>query len=258
MRTSIIISIISIALFASCEYDSLEQEPVPVDQNFQLKVNTSFEGAPIEIYEYYTNVEGDLMNFEQIKMYIADIRLIKEDGSEVVVSPIEYFNFEGTALTRSYSVANGNYTGIIYHVGVPTSMNGTDDPSFLINQYGSGNPLNVQNGMYWNWNNGYRFLIYEGRLDTTPTIPGDVPAFFSIHMGKDTLYTTIQVDMPMSINSTETRVFNLDWDLSKTIYTSTDTLNLRSPLESQFHGEDLNLGFRFQACFENALSHSVE
>ena len=258
MRLTIFISVLTLALFASCEYESIEQEPTPLDGNFHMRVSSSFNGSTMDLYTYYPNVKGDNMSFEQIKMYIADVRLVRTDGLEVPVTEIEYFNFEGQDQVRSFDVPAGSYSGLIYHVGVPVTMNGTDDPDFLTNQYGPGNPLNIQNGMYWNWSNGYRFAIYEGRLDTTPSIPNDVPAFFSIHMGKDTLYTTLNVDLPMQIGLDETTTFHIDWDLAKSFYTATDTLDLRSPLESQFHGEDLNLGFRFQTCFKESLSHSVE
>jgi len=235
----------------------MEEEPLE-SQNFILKVSTSFEGNDIQLYEYQTNVLGDRMNFEQVKVYLSDIRLRKFDGTDILLSEIEFFNLTGDPLERSYDVTPGDYVGITYHVGVPTALNGTDDPDFLTNQFGPGNPLNVQNGMYWTWSSGYRFAIYEGRLDTTPSIPNDIPAFFSIHLGKDTLYTTMDVDLPMSVSNTAQSTFHINWDLGKSFYSATDTLDLRNPLESQFHGEDLSLGFRFQTFFKESLTHSVE
>ncbi len=247
--------ILALVLLTNCED---EPENPSVDYNFAVKVNTTFEGQPMERFVYYDNVMGDKMSFEQVRIYLAEMSLIKSNGDEVPVTEIEFFNLEGTAETRNFNVAPGTYSGIRYHIGVPTPLNGTDDPDFLTNQYGPGNPLNVQNGMYWSWNTGYRFAIYEGRLDTTPDISNDFPAFFSIHLGKDTLYTTVDVNQSFTIEENCTTTFAVNWDLGKSFYNATDTLDLRSPLESQFHGEDLNLGFRFQACMKDALSHSVQ
>ncbi|NND93650.1 MAG: hypothetical protein HKN45_02230 [Flavobacteriales bacterium] len=251
------IALIVLVGFYSCESETIEEEPVDVP-NFELQVGTNFQGQPVELYEYYENVVGDRMNFEQILLYLSDISLIKSNGDTVYLSEIDLFDLDGPDETRTYDVPVGDYVGLVYHVGVPKRLNSMDNPDFMISIYGPDSPLNVQNGMYWAWATGYRFLIYEGRLDTTPQNPNDIPSFYSIHLGKDTLYTQIEVDFPFTVNDDDTRSFKIDWDLSRCIYDNTDTLNLRDPLESQFHGEDNELGFRFQSFLENAFDYSVE
>lgn len=137
-------------------------------------------------------------------------------------------------------------------------MNGTDNPDFLTSQYGPDSPLNVQNGMYWSWQAGYKFLIYEGRIDGTPDDDTDLPSVFSIHLGKDQYYTEIQVDLPFTISEGQTKHFGIEWDLAKSQYNDSDTLDLSLPSESQYHGAELELASRFQAILQDAFEHTVE
>ncbi|NNC84147.1 MAG: hypothetical protein HKN79_11270 [Flavobacteriales bacterium] len=251
----IIVSIV-LVFFIACESETLEE---PFDgPNFELRVDISHGDQEVELYEYYQNVAGDSMNFEQILLYLSDISLIKTNGDSVYLTEIEFFDLNGPTEVRSFDVEPGDYSGLVYHIGVPKRLNGMDNPDFMISIYGPDSPLNVANGMYWAWATGYRFLIYEGRLDTTPDVFGDVPSFYSIHLGKDTLYTQMQVDLPFSVSDEETRSFSIDWDLSRSIYDTEDTLDLRIPAESQWHGENNHLGFRFQDFLKQSFDHAVE
>jgi hypothetical protein len=242
---------------SSCEEDPEVIEPALTD-NFSIRLAPTFDGEAVELYSPYINVQGHSMSFEQLRMFLSDIRLLKSDGTEQIISEIEFFDLGDGPSTRSYEVPAANYTGIRYHIGVPPALNGTTDPDFLTSQFGPESPLNIQNGMYWSWQNGFRFLIYEGRSDATPDDSGDLPSVFSIHMGKDTLYTQIDVDLPFTVSADAQTEFEIDWNLSKSMYSATDTLQFQLPDESQFHGENLNLGFRFQDFLIAAMEHSVD
>ena len=77
-------------------------------------------------------------------------------------------------------------------------------------------------------------------------------------MGKDTLYTQIDVDLPFTVSADAQTEFEIDWNLSKSMYSASDTLQFQLPDESQFHGENLSLGFRFQDFLIEAMEHSVD
>ncbi len=247
-----------IALWISaCE--TTEPEDPAISTQLSLDVSATFEGEQMEIFENYVNVNGYDMSFEDVRLYLSDISLIKAGGELVELSTIEYFNFANLdELSRTYDVEAGDYEGVIYHIGVPQALNGTDDPDFLTSQYGPESPLNVQNGMYWSWNTGYRFLIYEGRVDGTPDDTSDFPSVFSIHLGKDQFYTEIQVALPFTITDGQTKHFNIDWDLSKSQYNDSDMIDLSLPEESQFHGDEMELATRFQALLQDAFIHSTD
>jgi hypothetical protein len=249
---------IPLVLFlVACESETIEQ-PESEQSTFSIHMAANFEGQDMEQYVYYENIQGDEMNFEQVRVYLSDIYLIHSSGDSTMVSEVEYFDLTDGPKEFTFEMTPGDYDGLVYHVGVPQRLNGMDNPDFTTSIYDAESPLNVQNGMYWAWATGYRFAIYEGRLDTTPDISGDVPAFYSLHLGKDSLYTRIEVNQDFSIPSSGDRQFNIDWDLSRCIYDETDTLNLRDPLESQFHGEDMTLGRRFRQFMSKSFSHSFE
>lgn len=246
---------------SACKSDTPECElPLEGPDATQLSIDVSatFEGEQMQIFENYENLNGYSMNFEDVRLYLSDIRLVKVGGEEIELSMIEYFNFEGEEISKVYEVEPGDYEGLIYHVGVPQEMNGTNNPDFMTSVYGPESPLNVQNGMYWGWNPGYKFLIYEGRVDGTPDDTTDLPSVFSIHLGKDQFYTAVTVDLPFTITDTQTKHFTIEWDLAKNQFNDTDNIDLSLPTESQFHGGDLELASRFQALMQDALFHSVD
>jgi len=248
-----IFSIVLLGLYA-CE----DSECPPSATQFSLDVSATFEGEPAVIFDNYVNYNGYDMSFEDLRMYLSEISLIKSGGELVALSEIEYFNFADGEASRLYDVAPGDYEGLIYHIGVPQALNGTDDPDFLTSQYGPESPLNIQNGMYWSWQAGYRFQIYEGRIDGTPDDDTDLPSVFSIHLGKDQYYTEMQVDLPFTITEGQTKHFGIEWDLAKSQYNDSDSLDLSIPAESQYHGAELELATRYQAILQDAFVHSVE
>lgn len=247
---ALIVGLFSVA----CESDPPDLEPAVLS----LDVSATFEGELVEVFENYVNVNGYDMSFEDVRLYLSGISLVKSGGELVQLSEIEYFNFGDGESSRQFEIESGDYEGLIYHVGVPQAMNGTDNPDFLTSQYGPESPLNVQNGMYWSWQAGYKFLIYEGRVDGTPDDSTDLPSVFSIHLGKDQFYTEFQVDLPFSITEGQTRHVAVEWDLAKSQYNDSDTIDLSIPAESQFHGAELELAARFQALLQDAFIHTVD
>lgn len=257
-----ILLVLILGLVACKPDDDCEDVPSDLDHNLEMRLSTSFEGADMELFIYYETVLGDSLKFEQVRLYLSDISLVRTDGELEAVSEVEFFDFDGSDELRTYSIPAGDYSGFVYHIGVPTGLNGTDDPDFLTNQFGPDHPLNINNGMYWSWSDGYRFAIYEGRIDDTPNNTTDLPHPVSIHLGKDTLYSQVEVNMPFSVGNGSVRSLNIDWDLGKSFYNESDTLDLTSSLENQFHGvvvgDPHQVGIRFLACMRDAITHSVD
>jgi hypothetical protein len=259
MKKILYLLVLGALLNSACKPDAPEPDPMEevVETRLSMDVSATFEGENVVIFQDYVNVNGYAMSFEEVRMYLSEISLVKIGGEMVELATVEYFDFDEGTISNSYEVAPGDYEGIVYHVGVPQALNGTDNPDFLVGQYGPESPLNVQNGMYWAWQTGYKFLIYEGRIDGTPDDDTDFPSVYSFHLGKDQFYTEVMVDLPFSISEGQTKHFTVDWQLDKNQYNDSDTIDLSDSSENQFHGDDLELAARFQALLHDALTHTV-
>jgi len=239
--------------------DPMPEEPLPQDPAVRLAVNSVMEGQPMQLYTEYDDINGNRISFDQLRLYISEFTLMHADGSETQIDEVSFYDLNGEqAVERVFNASPGDYAGFKYHIGVPEYLNSPANPDFSISVYDAEHPLNVNNGMYWAWASGYRFCIYDGRIDTTASDPSDISVGFSIHLGKDQYYTEVVVDEPFTIEMHEQQVIQMNWDVGKSFYSATDTLELATQAEGQFHGETSDLAPRFQNTLRASFSHDID
>ncbi len=159
---------------------------VAVNLNFAGQVN----GEDFSCGQTYMNVgttQAELTPSD-FRLYVHDVRLLTEDGTEVPVTldqdgiwqadDLAMLDFEdkggpclnGTPETRSVIAGmapEGTYTGVRFMLGVPFEANHQDNAL-------APSPLNLS-AMFWNWQGGYKFL----RMDSATSGTDD----FRIHLG---------------------------------------------------------------------------
>jgi len=227
------------------------------DSGLRLSVDANWEGEDFNFFENYLNASGYNVQLEQFKFYLSDIKLVKEDGSFVELSEIELFDFINDQKSKTFTIPEGNYSGLKYSWGVPVELNGTNNPDFDPLIYDADHPLNLDNAMYWGWSPGYRFVIFEGRYDLTPATTNDIMEGFSIHVGKDTTYYPVSaLNIPFNFQQNQNVEINLDVDFSRAFFLNGDTIDLA--IEDQSHGNNIDLAISLMDKIANATVHSVE
>lgn len=135
--------------------------------------------------------EGSPMSLNDYRFFVSNVRLITADGEEVPVeleqdgiwqyADVALLDFEdGTSLCSQTGTAEmndkvigivpeGDYTGIVFDLGVPFELNHLDTATAPA-------PLNIP-AMWWNWRTGYKFV----RIDMQ-TPQSETPQWF-IHLG---------------------------------------------------------------------------
>jgi hypothetical protein len=110
----------------------------------------------------YTNANGDQYTVSRFRYYLSNFRFRKTDGTYYTVpsdvnSDFGYFLIdEGNADSKNISIPNipaGDYDAVEFLIGVDSLRNTTGA------QTGS---LDPANGMFWSWNSGYIFVMFEG------------------------------------------------------------------------------------------------
>lgn len=244
-------------LSVSAAIVACKRDVAPANAEVTLEFRADFAGEELELFQDYINVTGYDQKVEQLKLYLSDISLVDVNGVERELSELEYFDYSSGSLQRSYSVPNGSFISLKCAIGVRQALNGTaDETTFDPAVYPPEHPLALANNMYWAWTTGYRFLIYEGRVDATPTDPNDLPHTYSIHMGRDTTYLPLQFDFE-STSGTSPLDIDLNLDVSKCIYNETDTLYLDADEDNAFHGQNIPLAMRFRTLLEQSLTVEV-
>ena len=145
----------------------------PIELRFAAVVGDQ----PFECGTSYSGLgNGAELTPKDLRFYVHDVRLLREDGGEVPVvldddgkwqnGEVALLDFEdgcgdmGNAdlNDRILGVAPaGSYTGIRFKVGVPEALNHADASL-------AGAPLNLTS-LFWNWNAGYKFIRIDGTSD---------------------------------------------------------------------------------------------
>jgi uncharacterized repeat protein (TIGR04052 family) len=159
-------------------------------------VNVTFSGQVGEQnfacgQTYSLGIKGTQIQPADFRFYVFNIRLVDTTGTELPMTleqdglwqyqNLALLDFEnkmtpcddGTTETNfvvhgSASAGSGTYTGIHFQLGVPATLNHS-------NQAVAPPPLNLS-GLFWTWMDGYKFLRTEGAT-------ADQSSAFTVHVG---------------------------------------------------------------------------
>ena len=170
-------------MIQSCKDD--EPIPVPGKSTATITFDARWNGVPFQMQQVYMDDFGNRIRADKFMNYFSFIKLVAEDGSEVVLKDFVLADFSET---NSYTaeVPPGKYTSLKFGIGVDRDYNKDQDPA----QYPSSSPLSVagSQGMFWVWNTGYIFAKFEGKADTTGTEGVELLSPIAIHAGDDFSY----------------------------------------------------------------------
>lgn len=163
-------------LITACGDDSEDtsQPTQDVEINFQALVGD----APFACGQDYSGIgsTGETLTPSDLRLYVSNVRLLNARGEEVPVElaqdgiwqyqNVALLDFEdgtgpcenGTSQTNSAVIGKvpvGEYSGIVFDLGVPADINHLDSAVMP-------SPLNLT-AMWWNWQGGYKFLRVEGK-----------------------------------------------------------------------------------------------
>ena len=218
-----------------------------LEGQLRLVPRALFNGNDFTIGEIYTDVLGHTIRVDGFKTYIAEIKAVKTDGSEVPLQGIDLINFSQDKV-YNWTIEKGDYQGIKFGIGVPEELNKDQDPS----QYASNHPLSVNGsaGMFWTWNTGYIFTKVEGKAN----LDGEMSPIldpWAYHVGEDFLYREHFLEKPFTIDEA-TEVRYLDFHVERFFFNENDTIDIGSDNITHTSG-NVPLAERFTTLFNEAI-----
>lgn len=230
--------------FVSCKK---EETTTKTSQNLNFHIHSMAGAAEINDADVFTTATGRKITFSDLRYYISNIVLIKEDGTEYPISNkvlLAGIEKEEHALGE---VPVGKYKGFKFMLGLDSATNHSDPTT-----YEAGNPLAMQTpSIHWDWNSGYIFFKAEGRVDTSAAGNLAPNHDFFYHIGMDMLAR--QIDF-------STSAFEVTADGEKFVHMNFDFLtalqNVDFTTETMTHsmGAGMPLATKiannYQAAFE--------
>ncbi len=209
-----------VTLVTGCKKENEDTAEEKVTSTINIHFENEVDGAPISSSGLiYTNPSQEAYSIDLLKYYISYISLVNDQGASVDVYEHKLIDALNTA-NNSISVKDfpdGNYTNIIFHLGVDHNHNHTGD------QAGDLDPIN---GMLWTWNTGYIFFKHEGMY----TKADGTNEALTYHLGTDPTYTEISLPLNFSLNK-EAKTIKLLFNLND-LY--------RAPVEIGFEGNNFH------------------
>lgn len=185
-----ILIIASVLFISSCKNDNNDGPKIPDgtgDNSLQITFAAKANGDDFALNDSFELAgQGFNYKFELFKFYIANLRLIRDDSTEVLLKDIALIDFwvDKPNLSIISKVDAASYIGIKFGLGVDSINNAKNPNSFLPEH-----PLSSQQGTYWDMATAYRFLLMEGRLDTVLTDSvTKYNSMFVVHTGTNQLY----------------------------------------------------------------------
>ncbi len=236
--------VIVLAVFASCNKPEGCMDPTALNYDPEAEVDKGCTYAPDEVavqmhmHQFLNGLElveesnytinGTVTALNLAQFYVSGITLVDAQGVEhtaddlyLLIKPEE----------EAYEIGNfpaGDYTKIIFSVGVDSATNHADPSVYAI-----GDPLGAQSpSMHWGWSFGYIFMRIDGEVDSDADGVPDPAGSFEMHVGEDHYLATIELDYPITIAEGNENIIHLeaDWD---TFFSGVDMVN-----DNTFHGTD--------------------
>ncbi len=229
---SFLFGIITCLSLFSCQDTPIE--PMNSENGiFEFNFLPRVGGQSFEKDIIFQNVLGQRFSLETFRLYISDLTLIGRDGEDTIIAETLLLDFieeevyktaHGEGIFKQFTVPTGNYDGIRFGIGVPSSRN-NNDPT----DYPSDHPLSVSQGMHWNWASGYKFVQIDGRIDSSNLRTGPLDLGFIYHTGTNELYREmvyLDSEHAFAIEPGSELQFKMEIDLNRFFYTDADTIDM--------------------------------
>lgn len=238
MKRIILFTFLSVFL----TYSSCKKEEEKGESTLQLDFNFQFENEEFIINQVYNYPLDYTFKIEKLLLYISDVKLIDVDGVSHDISKVIFVDSDSDENGISAIIPEGNYKSIVFSIGVPQSLNGTQNPDFDAALYDPNHPLSLSNAMYWTWNTGYRFVLLDGRINTNPLEDEDFETLLSIHTGKDYSFRTKTINLNYTAIKDNTGGIMMTFNVEDFLAGENDVIDIA--VDNQSHGTNEGLANR--------------
>lgn len=248
------IVLIGLMGLTACEPD--DDKPAGSAPQLSFVFTPYFNNTEVQIAQRFANDDGYPISVHNLAFYLSNLELIREDGTELRLSDIEIIDLRNMHRTLTFDIPAGEYSGLRFNLGVPAQLNSPANPEFSIGAFDADHPLSESNGMFWDWQGGYRFFSFDGHCDTVPNTAEFLPLSFGLHSGADTLYRILpDFDYPFQVTHSDMKVISFGINLNKLFKNGDSHIDLK--YDRQFHGSEEMIDLGIKVANNSAASFEI-
>lgn len=147
----------------------------------------TFNGQEIQSEQVIQDKTGRNFYLRDMRLYVSNLYLLRDDGGRVLLEDLALLEWPGSKSSIEAVIPQGDYQGVEFHIGLDPITN-----SALPTDFAADHPLSAEQDMHWGMLK-YRFLIFEGQVDTSAAdnLAPQTPLVY--HLGRDELYTSVTI-----------------------------------------------------------------
>jgi len=171
---------LSILLFSGCDEGG-------GSASLTVSLVPTFNGQEITSEQVITDKTGRNFYLRDMRLYISDFNILTDNGDKVLLEDLALLEWPGVKSSFQVSVPKDDYQGVEFYIGLDPVTN-----SALPTDFEASHPLSAEQDMHWGMLK-YRFLIFEGQVDTSAAgnMAPQTPLIY--HLGRDELYTKVKI-----------------------------------------------------------------
>lgn len=229
---------------------SCGDETPDVVERLDFSYQFDIDGQAIALGESYT-LNGSTVMFEVANYYIHGLRLANNESGVIIANEAEHYlagvNEKGEIISSNLIPAPVTKARLI--IGVEEMSNSQSETDFT--ERAAGDPLSLKDpSMHWNWNSGYKFIRFDGEVDTDADGIVDTPIAY--HIGSNPFRKIMELDTDIQLESGVNKI-NITFDLNRFFE------NVDFQLEENWDthtGNNIELAQQLSTNLEGAMSIS--
>lgn len=236
----------SILFINSCKEEEPTLPPGTGSNSLEVVFTGTANGETFNLTDSFeNNVENFKYTFEIFKFYVSQFRLVRNDNSELLVKDIEMIDFRTDKPNLSFkaSIPEGSFKEIKFGIGVDSVTNAKDPTIFPAES-----PLSITKGTHWGMAAQYRFLLMEGKIDTTGT--DTTYKGFVVHTGTNPLYREVTISKSLQFTKGDNKVLTLNIDFDNFL----SNINFKQKNVSHTIGGGFDIAENVTNSFTNSIT----
>lgn len=176
-----LLAMITVA-FSACNNDD-DQPAAENKEMVSFEFNYVVNGEAYDTSKVYT-INGTAVKFSIANFYLGGINFMSEDGAATEMEDKYLLITPDAGMQEVGELQEGQYPMVSFFIGVDSVANGQTEEDFTTRSEDPNDPLGLQfPQMHWSWNNGYKFIRVDGKVDTDGDgVPDEVMSF---HLGNN-------------------------------------------------------------------------
>lgn len=186
-----------------------DKDPVTSDPVVRIPISFMVGNQRLVPGRKYAAVASDSFQVQHMALYISNVKLVDRYSGWFWAQPDSYHYLnpmQGDTVITLNNPPTQSFGFLEFSIGVDSVANSRID-------YVGKGELSLNQGMAWDWNTGYKFILMEGGRK-----PADSTRFtaMAIHMGGNTTYRTVRLPLTnLTTTRGRTHTISLNADLRK-------------------------------------------